>query len=365
VIPKLTFRRLLPAALLAPFALGLAACETDLDPNDSYRETTLIYAILDPGQTRQIVRINKAFLNTKTDARVIAAGRPDSITYPAGVIDAKLQALRNDSSVVSEFPLERVVSTSKPPGTFSTEEQVVYQTNDDFPGIDTARIYRVVARNTRKGTVAQGATRIPVAYDRAALSRTSVLYITRAGTKSYTRNNQTDTSAAFNPLAKVFLDFNAQSRAGIYMAEMDFHYNETINGVTTEKTKTWLLRDNLIYRTGDESGLNISVDQPENSFFDQFLRVNIDVSQDPANTIRTLREPAFTFRVTAGSTQWADYQEIVGSSSALTQTSPEFTNVSGGKGLVTGRVKHSVHQKLVTNLPQSLRDAFAVYKFRF
>ncbi len=365
------FRRLLPAVLLAPFALGLAACETDLDPNDAYRETTVIYAILDPGQTRQIVRINKAFLNTGSDARVIAATKPDSINFPEGVIDARLQALNRDSTVANEYILERVVSTTKPPGTFSNERQVVYQTPDAFPGIDTARIYRVVARNTRTGTVAQGATRIPVPFDRTNPNRSGVLYITRAGTRSLTPFTQADTNITFNPLAKTFLNFNAQSRAGIYMAEMDFHYNETINGVTTAKTKTWLLRENLIFRTAEESGVEINVDQPERSFFDQFLRANIDVSQDPADTERTLREPAFTFRVIAGSKQWADYQEITGSSSALTQTTPEFTNVSGGKGLVTGRVQHSVSQKLpiVYNTPAeqatktAIKAAFKEYKF--
>ena len=77
---KLLFPRR-PGALLAIAALGLSlgACETDLDPNDSYRETTFIYAVLDPalrdaaGQPVQRISINKAFLNTGTNALTIAA----------------------------------------------------------------------------------------------------------------------------------------------------------------------------------------------------------------------------------------------------------------------------------------------------
>ena len=343
-----------PGALLAiaGLALSVGGCETDLDPNDEYRETTLLYAVLDPRLPLQKISINKAFLNTKSNAITIAAEQPDSVTFPAGVIEASLQFLRADSSVKIEVPLQRVANTGKEPGQFANAGQAIFQTPpigfQGYQGLDpdTAISYRVVVRNLRTGTVTQGTTNLPLVYpDPSANS----LYFTSAY-GSIGRDRQND-PREFDPSPQTVtprVAIKTQRRAGIYSVELDFRFFEITGANTVRRTLTWSIATNErpIPGTTDD----IIRQLPNDAFFTDFLLRQINYAADPPGLRRVIDQdanrPAITFRATAGSPQWARYQEVLTASSALTQVTPEYTNVRGGRGLVTGRGQHSVQQSI-------------------
>jgi len=48
--------------LLALITCFLASCETDLDINADWEEITIVYGILNPNDSIQYIKINKAFL---------------------------------------------------------------------------------------------------------------------------------------------------------------------------------------------------------------------------------------------------------------------------------------------------------------
>ncbi|MBC7449437.1 MAG: hypothetical protein H7330_15405 [Hymenobacteraceae bacterium] len=350
--------KLLPAFLLtAALTLSLGACETDLDPNDAYRETTILYAVLDPGQPVQRVSINKAFLNTNSNAITIAANEPDSVTFPAGAIDAQLQFLRSDSTVKVGYPLERAPNTVKQPGTFSMSGQVVYQTPAGFPGLDpdTAVSYRVEVRNGRTGTAVQGVTSLPLVYPNPA---TGSLFFTSAYV-TLGRNQQLDIRE-FDPapLGTPRVGVRTQRRAGIYSVDLDFRFLEIVGTDTTRRTLSWAIITN---QRADNTNPDVTRTLTSEAFFNDFLLRQINPATDAPGLRRVVEPNAITFRATAGSPQWGRYQEVLTASSAITQTTPEFTNVRGGRGLVTGRVQHTVTQN-INMLPNgSGRRALAQY----
>lgn len=346
---------------MAILSVGLGACETDLDPNDAYHETTIVYAVLDPGHVEQRVSISKAFLNTKSNAITIAATASDSITFPAGVIEAKLQFLRPDSSVKVEFLLERVANTVKPPGTFNPTGQVVYQTppigSQGYQGLDadTSISYRVVARNTRTGTVVQGTTSLPLVYPNPS---TSSLFFTSAYI-TLGRNQQL-AIREFDPapIGLPRIGIHTQRRAEIYSVDLDFRFLEIVGTDTTRRTLTWAIMTN---QRADQTNPDLVRQLTSEAFFTDFLIPQLNPSADAPGLRRVVIPNGITFRATAGSPQWARYQEVLNSSSAITQTTPEFTNVRGGRGLVTGRVQHTVTQN-INMLPNgSGRRALARY----
>lgn len=333
----------------AALALSLGACETDLDPNDSYKETTFIYAVLDANQPVQRISIQKAFLNTKSNAITIAATRFDSVTFPAGVMQASIEILNRRDSVVigSPYPLTAVVNTVKGEGPFARIGQMIYQTPDGFPRLDaadTTKLYRVVARNLRTGTVATSVTDLPIVLPNTQQATYPYLHFLAAG--RYIPASQLATVFGFDPgAANQSVAVALQRRAVVYSIEVDFHYKEVFNGVQTPKTLTWTLTTN---EQKEYSPLPVSVSTPvlQNAFFTQFLNKQINPATDPAGLRRVIADTALTWRATAGSPQWARYQEIMSSSSALTQTTPEFTNVRGGRGLVTGRSQTRIYQRI-------------------
>src|SRR5678815_3303460 len=89
-------------ALLSFSSILFSGCSTDLDPNADYKEVMVIYSILNQTDTVHYAKVNKAFLNTNSNALTIAATSPDSITYAADVLDVKLERLRvtNGDTVV-------------------------------------------------------------------------------------------------------------------------------------------------------------------------------------------------------------------------------------------------------------------------
>lgn len=348
---------------------GLVSCETDLDPNDSYHETTIVYAVLDPSLPRQTVRINKAFLNTRTNALTIAATQPDSTTFPEGVIEASLEWLNPgpDSSLIISYPLDRVLVTNKEPGAFYGPDQIVYQTPTTMPPIDPAKIYRVRVLNKRTGIVSTGTTSIP---------DPKLLRFLLAGAKRINPSipGSDTTRYDFEPQKKLGIIVKPQPKAGIYRAEMDFHFSETTGGVTTEKVLTWELfgEQTTDYSQTSDEFPSPGIYAPEFAFFEQFLANKLDVSHDPGDMVR--RPGNIVFRVTAGSPQWATYFQVLNLSSAILQTTPDFTNVRGGRGLIVGRAQNTSRQWVnrfgpsydPPGMVEGVRDAFRRYpQFKF
>ena len=74
--------RRLPLAICAIFLLGLAACKTDVDVNAPATERAVVYALLDPGATTHIVRVERAFLNAAEPDVYKIVKNKDSVYYP-------------------------------------------------------------------------------------------------------------------------------------------------------------------------------------------------------------------------------------------------------------------------------------------
>ena len=307
--------------LLAAAALLPAACSTDFDSNAPYREITVLYGILDAGEAVQTIRIDKAFLNSGIDATVIAATAADSTQFPAGVITATLEKLRPDSSVAEVFPFVREANNAKEPGSFVRAGQYVYRA---AARLEAGATYRVRAVNRRNGAVLTAATSTP-----------DPVRISLAGTRSVgvLYNPVTSLPLPFQPESQLNYVFQTQENAGIYNAQLEFNYEEIIGTDTVRKVAIWPLATNLT--TTARQMTDVRINRPAYAFFRECLGTAIDtVHQNPA--VRR-RAGEAVFRVTAGSPQWATYNQVLNSYSALSQTVPEYTNVRGGRGLLVGR----------------------------
>src|SRR5688572_5585755 len=130
---------------------GFSSCEEELDPNDDYREIAVIYALLDQSQPVQYVKVTKAFLNTGTNAMMIAANEPDSTGF-YHPITVELRRLGNtpDSVVQATYTLHPV-PVNKDDGTFNTSSQVVYASDSNQVVLQDNELYQVVVTNTVTG----------------------------------------------------------------------------------------------------------------------------------------------------------------------------------------------------------------------
>jgi PBP1b-binding outer membrane lipoprotein LpoB len=133
-------KKYIPLAFLALF---ISSCKNDLDLNAPYKEYPSIYAVLNPDDSVQMIRINKVFLG-ETDANVMAKVA-DSINYKPGEITVSI--VHSDSPSNPIVFTESVVTTSS--GAFNTTQRVYVDTTK----LLTWGTYTLIVKNNHTGNV--------------------------------------------------------------------------------------------------------------------------------------------------------------------------------------------------------------------
>jgi hypothetical protein len=150
--------RAMTRILIVVILFTLAGCRNELELNAPYREIPSVYAVLNPQDSVQTIRINKVFLG-EGDANVMARVS-DSVNYAADEITVTLTRFVYQGSVYTQVPAsqlpdesmevvfkEQVIQTS--PGAFS-QSQRVYVTTEKLFSIGD---YVLTIRNNRTGNV--------------------------------------------------------------------------------------------------------------------------------------------------------------------------------------------------------------------
>jgi hypothetical protein len=129
----------------------LTGCKNDLELNAPYKEIPTIYAVLNPQDPIQVIRINKVFLG-EGDANVMAKVH-DSVNYQPGELTVTLDRFLNGTQTDAAPNLktitftEDVVSTAE--GAFNTTQRV-YKTDKQ---LFTFGEYRLTVKNNSTGNV--------------------------------------------------------------------------------------------------------------------------------------------------------------------------------------------------------------------
>jgi hypothetical protein len=320
-------------AFLGISSLFFSGCSTELDPNADYKETMVIYGLLDPSQRTHYIKVNKAFLNTNTNALTIAANNPDSTTYGEN-LEVKLQQLRSDSSLIQEFTLSPFDTASKEPGTFFGPTQRLYRTKGLT--LDQNAIYRVVAVNKTSGTTASGATKLVKDFNPEDGKRFCIFRISQKTSPVGQCFSDNGVVTTYDPQLKSAISFDLAQNAAIYTISMSFDYKESTDGVTVDKRASWQVRNNFL-QTYTKDPLSIPID--ENYFYTNLLGI-INTQNDKPSTFRKPGNVYVT--VTAGSESLATNHLVNTSFSIFSQVRPQFDNIKNGTGLVGSRLAKTV-----------------------
>jgi hypothetical protein len=128
-----------------------SSCKNDLQLNAPYKEIPFIYAVLNPQESRQLIRINKVFLG-EGDANV-KAKVADSVNYKEGEITVSLKRFENNTQVDATPGEKEIVfsemMTRTDPGAFSQDQRIYFSDKKLF----TYGEYRLTVKNNRTGNV--------------------------------------------------------------------------------------------------------------------------------------------------------------------------------------------------------------------
>ena len=310
--------------LLASISLLFWTCSTEIDVLDDWKETTVVYGLLDQSQPKQYIRIQKAFLGP--DNALTMAQEYDSINY-LNQLSVFIQQMDQNGNILYTYTLQPDTFT-KEPGFFNSAQQVVYSLSTPAT-FNTNQTYKLLVNNTQTGNSVDATT-----------SLLDDFVVTRPTGPSINIVKITSTTL-------VQVAWNASPDARVYQVGCRFHYSETdINNVTVSKTTPeWTI--------GTVETTSSTATIPQELFFepDAFYRFIAGVIPNDPNIVS--REDDFIeFTVYAAGSELQTYMAINGPSSSLVQEKPFYTNINGGLGVFSSRYAKTKTNLTLTPLTQ-------------
>lgn len=327
--------------------LTFISCETDLDVNAEYRETPIMFALIDQADTINYVRLQKAFANENSNALEIAKNF-DSLYYDTTKVTFELMEVKkggtnadNDTAYIRLVP---EYNTNKVPGDFAAPGQYVYRLNYDFRdkrASDYTYTFLFTNKETQLVASAQtdiiecGFVRFPFRYECGD----------RGFVGELVRNLDEDIDPA-TMLPRSFFEFEGAENAAFFSAEAIIEYTEDY--IVDDRDRDTF---NIVTDLGKQALQLITLDLNEvthprrygesetfpigKTAVGSYLASSIPLDENDIVESRGLL--SIQFRFYYYNTSYENYLEVNGNFNPLSQTKPLYTNVQNGLGLVAAR----------------------------
>lgn len=304
----------------------IQSCKNDIQVLAPYKDTTIIYGLLNPTDSVQYIRIHKIFLG-EGDAYQFAQV-PDSFYYQ-NILKVQLERWKDNVKLSTIDLIQDSNSIQKDTGVFANCPNILYKTigndsiyNDYNSNTGVHSIYKLVVTNLESGRIVTAETPI-----------VSKLYVSspNSGLVNFT----------LNPYQ---IKWTSCYFGEVYEVVIRFHYSEAdINNPFnfTDKYVDWHLGQKLSTSTSFVSPMQIDLGKD-----DFFLMLKSKLKADP-NIIRKAGKVDFSF--TAGAEELYNYYRINNSSTGLSQSIPSYSNINGGLGIFSCRYLHVVADRDLDN----------------
>jgi hypothetical protein len=306
------------AAALTLLALATNGCkEEEFDPTGTFEEIPVVYGLLNQRDTAHYIRIERAFLDAKTSALVLAKDTAALYFKNATVY---LQRLANDGTILSDIPLKRVNGTlegyPRNNGIFNSSPNYLYKTKATLQA-DTRYRLNVV---------------VPIKGENKTFT---------AETKTLETFDWIDPATDFKlnlvPSKQTLVSWGKPqgTNATIYDLSVRVGVDETDGTSTTPVRRfySFPIERNIVASTAKPNILEVKMDN--NTFY---KNLSAEIQKSPTNagvTLRCSNSMQVEFFVKAGGSELAQYltSSTVASGIASTDVVPKYTNIDKGRGL--------------------------------
>jgi len=287
---------------------SMSGCDNEVDINADWKEILVVYGLLDPLDSVQYIKVNKAFLNENENALKVAQN-PDSLFLK----DARVTLLHINSGKLIE--LQRVNEIPKQPGVFAQDPNYLYKTTE--PILENEP-YKLVVESSLTGQKIQAVTwtlkkaRIEAPFKSSnptfSLGAKFIVISYVPGWNSY----------AYDIKMRVKIDeFNRQDTS--FIQTRDLTWNVITNYVVQRNTTAAVLH------------------QIERESFMQFLASSMDTSRA---IVRRFKHVSVEYY--GGSQNLIDYISVNEPSIGIVQKTAEYSNIEGGMGLFGSRCRQEI-----------------------
>ena len=331
--------------LLVSGIASIAGCENDIELNAPYKETTIIFGVLDIGADTQFIRINKTFLGdgNALDMALIK----DSSEYDPTTVNAYL--LKNDETPSEENKLQYTTIAQRDPGVFYDQNVIIYYSTR--PLLDAEEDYLDVTYHLE---VQIG--------DKIVKGSTKLVKLKVSNIKRPTGNLAIDPSSSAgltlmtgtNYIAKN-IEVESPVNAKRFEAAYVLNFNEEyLDGTSELKSIVYNAGVQKTEKTDGGSLLSFGVNtEGLYSFWGQAVDANPNIKHRAVYNIETV--------VTISAEDLSTYIDINQPISGIVTERPVFTNIENGIGIFSSKFTFT-KTKTVGGGPNSRPDTYKEFK---
>lgn len=302
----------------------ISSCSTDVDVIGEWKETMVVYGLLNPSDAVHYIKIGKAFLGEE-DAFVMAQ-EYDSLYY-SNDLEITLQRIKS-GVLIETITLQKDASITKDSGTFSSPNQILYKTNQPIYGDSK---YTLEITNTNTGNYTTASTFL---------------------VKDFTIDKpKTTESVNWNLINSDYkVKWQSAENGKLYQLTIRFNYTEenTATQVTESKYIDWVFTPEESNNTSAGEDMEVAIDGQ--SFY-TFVASMIEPNGLVNRSIGKL-----DFIITIAAEDFTTYMEVNQPSSGVLQEKPVFTNIENGIGIFSSRFEKTVSGlNMSTSSQDSLR----------
>lgn len=328
--------------LLAFVTVFGTSCSNEIDIVAPYKETMVVFGLLNKDESVHYIRVSKAFLG-KGDALEFAA-IGDSINYAPGTIDVKVDEMIN-GTVTRTFTLVAVTDIPKDPGIFANPDQVIYKFETPLgQGLNKDATYKLRAKNNATSYEISSETSIvgPLTLSIPSINLPQITLYPQAPTTVKWK------TAANGKLYEVFIyfkyrEYNLNTPNDIVAKTVEINLGRTSTDNTLSgKELTNSVANAIIYQTLANTISEATSTNPMIRLADS-LRIEINVASEQLETYLNINQP----------------------SNSLAQERPVYGNIENGVGLFSSRGSFKRSFYINDASVDSLKNNFATNKLGF
>jgi len=357
-------RQLFASLLLLLF---FSSCKNELKVNAPYKEIPSIYAVLNPTESEQMIRINKVFLG-EGDANKMAK-ISDSVNYAENELEVKLERFLDGKKVQASASrpggtdsldiifTERIIETQ--PGSFSTSQRVYLTRHKLF---DVGE-YHLIVTNRTTGNVFKAKANSLKPVDLSMFKPLSDL-----PNYPYPGNSPNDAYLDYSlSNAKPPYEIRYMTNtAYTYQLLIRFHINDSLQGQSSEI----LIDYNAGTKTIREAQrLNsVGVSYMSHTFTGGGIYSTLaNELVKRKNDIIGRRVNYLEYIIFSSTIEYSDYMDYIKPSLSINQEKPLYSNFEDGAalGLFTFRSRRSVTKQASTFYLNAIASNPATCSYKF
>ncbi len=286
----------------------LNSCENDLDVTSGYKDTTIVYGMLNPNDSIQYLKIYKAFMGEGNayDYAHIA----DSI-YFDDVLNVTLYKVEDGISKDSLIFLRDTLSPMLN-GVFALQPNITYTSSKKIQSGSTY-ILRVI--NSKNGSVVTSKTGVP-------------------GNSSLSEPNPFKNEISLASSTGYQINWLSGLNSKIYNVVMKFNYQLVCGTDTSDQYVEWLMGTKTVKESFTRQYLDI---QKTKDAFYQNLNAKLSAPDSGCYRIAGKIE----LIIIGAADDYYYYQKINNATVGISQSIPSYNNITNGLGLFSAKTTNS------------------------